>query len=230
MNGALSRTPLLRIARSSRTRLHLFAWTSLAVLGAILARQSGAPNSADQLMRGAFAYVFVPLLAYGIVSGAFGGTGLRPAIRGLVAMGASPARAAASSIAVAVAVCGLASGVLALAVCGLAHGSADPPLARDLPSSFGIAMLGGAAYAAYFAVGSAIGRGAMRGGFLVLDWILGASAGLGSVLTPRAHLASLLGGPPSFVLSRPASSVTLVILLLGWFALAVRLGRRPLRS
>ena len=67
----------------------------------------------------------------------------------------------------------------------------------------------------------------MRGVFLALDWIIGAPGGFGAVFTPRGHVMSLLGGQPCFELSRRASSVILVLLMLAYLGLAVRLARRP---
>ena len=117
-------------------------------------------------------------------------------------------------------------GVLGALVCALAHGSQDPPLAVDMAASFGVCALGGGAYAAYFSVGSAIGRGTMRGVFLALDWIVGGASGAGALIMPRGHVTSLLGGPLCADLSQRTSSLMLVALLLAYGSLAVLLVRR----
>ncbi len=226
LNLALARLSLARL-RTRRGWLSLVGWSLLAIAAAFSARSAGLANGADHVLRGTFSVVVLPLLTYGIVSAALGGKGLRPAIRGLVAIGAAPERAALASSLVAMAVSALAGGVVAAVICLAAHGSADAPLLADLPVSFGIACLGGAAYAAYFCAGSSIGRGAMRGVFLALDFLAGSSSGIGALLTPRAHVASLLGGPAAFELSRRASSVLLVVLTLACLAFAVRVARRP---
>jgi hypothetical protein len=216
----------MRLTRSRRGWIPILGWTVLAVVSALLARASGAPAGADRVMRGTFGFVVVPLLTYGIVSASLGATGLRAAIRGLSALGASPQRAALASVLVAMAASAIASGLIALAVCTLAHGAGDAPLAADLLGSFGVAVVAGATYASYFALGSAIGKGAMRAVFLAADWILGSGSGFGSVLTPRGHVMSLLGGPPCFELSNRASSVALLIMMACFAGLAVRLARR----
>src|SRR5262249_56247737 len=106
----------------------------------------------------------------------------------------------------------VACSLLAVAVCLVAHGPWDPPLARDLPASFGVSFVGGAAYAAFFSTGSALGRGAMRGVFLIIDWIVGAEAGFGALFTPRGHAMSLLGGSVCFSFFRGGRSVVLCAL------------------
>jgi hypothetical protein len=171
-------------------------------------------------------FIVIPLVTYGIVSATLGGAGLRASIRGVVALGGAPVQAALGSVLVAMAASALVCGLVAAAVCAIAHGQGDPPLSADLPASFGVAVLSGAAYSAYFGAGSAIGKGAMRGGFLVLDWLIGSGSGFGALFTPRGHVTSLLGGVPCFDLSRRASSVALVVLALAYVALTLRLARR----
>ena len=119
-----------------------------------------------------------------------------------------------------------ACGVLAALVCVLAHGSQDPPLASDLPTSLWVGALGGGAYAAYFCAGSAIWKGKLRGAFLAFDWIVGSGAGFGALFTPRGHVLSLLGGVPCAEISQRASSAFLVVLLAAYAAIAVGLTRR----
>lgn len=177
-------------------------------------------------MRGTFAFLILPLVAYGVVGATLGSSGLRRGIRGVVSLGAAPRSAALASVLVAAASSAALCGILAAVVCGLAHGSHDPPLATDLVASVGVGALGGAAYAAYFSLGSAIGKGAMRGVFLAVDWIVGGGAGVGAILTPRGHVTSLLGGPLCADLSARASSIMLIVLFLAYASLAVLLVRR----
>lgn len=226
MIATLARVPIARLTRTPRSWLPIAGWALFAVVSALSARSTGLASGADHVMRGTFGFVILPLLTYGIVSATLGRTGLRPSTSGLVALGAEPRRAAFASIVVAMVVSALACGVVASVVSLIAHGPADPPLAWDLPLSFGVAFTGGAAYAAFFCAGSAIGRGAMRGGFLAIDYVIGTPAGFGSIFTPRAHVMSLLGGPQCFELSRRVSSVVLVLLVLAYLALAVALARR----
>jgi len=222
----LARIPALRLLRAPRAWLPILAWALLAVVFAVSARARGSTTGADHVMRGAFAFLVLPLVSYAVVGATLGRRGLRRGIRGVVALGAAPRSAALASVLVAIAISALLSGVLGAAVCALAHGSADPPLASDMLASLWICALGGGTYGAYFSAGSAIGKGAMRGVFLALDWIVGGGAGAGALLTPRGHVTSLLGGPLCADLSQRTSSLLLVVLLLTYAALAVTLARR----
>jgi hypothetical protein len=226
MIRVLAAVPIARITRTRRGRIPILFWFAIALVASIHARSLGQTNGASHILKGPFGYLALPLLTYGIVSAAFGGIGLRPSIRGVVTLGADPRRAAFASVLAAVVFSAIASAVTASIVCIIAHGPTDPPLFKDLIATFGIALFGGAAYAAYFSAGSAIGKGAMRAVFLALDWILGAPGGFGALFTPRGHIMSLLGGSQVFELSRRTSSVFLILLLVGYLALAVRLGRR----
>lgn len=224
MIAALARVPLARLVRAPRGWLSILGWSLLAIVSALSARSA---SGADPVLRGTVGVVVLPLLTYGVVSATLGGAGLRPALRGLVALGASPPRAALASIGVAMTASAVTCGLLAGLVCLIAHTRFDPPLAWDLPATFGVAFLAGAAYAAYFCAGSAVGRGAMRGALLAVDYVVGAAGGFGSLFTPRGHVMSLLGGPAAFELPRRTSSVLLVLLTIVYVGLAVRLARRP---
>lgn len=226
MTLALARVSALRLIRTPRSWLPIVGWSLLAVVFAVSARARGSTTGADHVMRGAFSFLVVPLIAYGVVGATLGTAGLRRGIRGMVALGAAPRSAALASVLVAIATSALLSGALGAVVCAVAHGSGDPPLARDLVASLWIAALGGGTYGAYFSAGSAIGKGAMRGVFLALDWIIGGGAGVGALITPRGHLTSLLGGPLCADLSQQTSSVLLVVLLLAYGGVAVALVRR----
>ncbi|MBX3186355.1 MAG: hypothetical protein KF819_05035 [Labilithrix sp.] len=226
MTLTLARVPALRLIRTPRAWLSVFVWTVIAIASAVVVKSQGSTTGADHVMRGAFGVVVLPLVAYGIVGSALGGAGLRRGIRGVVALGAAPRPAALATILVALASAALVCSLLAGLVCVLAHGAQDPPLSRDLPTSIWIGALGGAAYAAYFSAGSAIGKGAMRGVFLAFDWIVGAGAGVGSVFVPRGHVTSLLGGSLAADLSQRTSSVFLAVICAAYVALALLLTRR----
>lgn len=226
MNRAVAFVPLARIARTPRGWAPIAGWCAIVLVAAIGARAAGDTSGATHVLRGTLGYVALPLLAYGVVAAALGGAGLRASIRGVVALGAEPTRAAFASVLAAMACSALGGGILAAVVCAIAHGPADPPLLPDLLASFGVSFFGAGAYAAYFCVGSAIGRGGMRGGLLALDWFFGAPGGFGAIFVPRGHVTSLLGGQACFELSRRTSSVLLFLLLVVWLVVAVRLGRR----
>jgi hypothetical protein len=223
MTLVLARVPALRMVRTPRAWLPILLWAVVALGSAVAARTS---SGAGHAMRGSFAFLVMPLVAYAIVGAVASGAGLRHGIRGVVALGAAPLRAALASLAVAVVFAAGACGVLAAFVCVLAHGSQDPPLATDVPISLWVGALGGGAYAAFFCAGSAIGKGRMRSVLLAFDWIVGSGAGVGAIFTPRGHVLSLLGGLPCAELSQRASSLLLVALLLAYAAVTLLLIRR----
>ena len=223
MTRALMRATIARIVRTRRGRLPLVAWTLLSITLAIVTRSLGPTAGAGPVLVGPFGQAILPLAAYGIVSAVSAGSGLRGAIRGLVALGAPPERASFASVLGATLGSAAAGGLLAAVICLIAHGSSDPPLWLDLSTTFGTAFLGGAAYGAFFSAGSAIGRGAMRSVLLVIDFVLGSPAGFGALFVPRGHLLRLLGGPAVYELSARASSICLFLILAASFLVAVRL-------
>lgn len=226
MIQVLARLPALRLLRAPRSWIPVLGWSLLAVVSAVLARRTGGASGSDHVLRGSFGYVALPLVAYAIVGASMGGAGLRAAVRGLVALGAVPRRAALATTLVAVGASAVVGGLLALLVCAVAHGPADPPLGPDLFASLWVSALGGAAYAAYFAAGSAIGQGAMRGGLLAIDWIVGSTAGAGALFTPRGHVTALLGGALCAGIPARASSLLLLAMVVAYAALAAALTRR----
>jgi hypothetical protein len=216
----------LSVVRSRRAWGPVAGWALFAMVSALGSRVIGAASGADHVLRGAFGAIALPLLAFSVVSAFVHGGSLTESTRGLLALGASRRHVAMATTLVSVGLAASASATLAALVCVLAHGPADAPLARDALSSFGVALLGGGAYAAWFLLGSLTRRGALRSVLLVLDWGLGMSQGPGAWLTPRAHIASLLGGPSCFELSRRGSSLALVGLTVLYLLLVALWGRR----
>jgi hypothetical protein len=227
MSAAIARVPLARITRSRRAWATIAAWFIVGLVGAVVVRARGNTTGADHMMRSSYGFLVLPLVAYATVGATLGGAGLKRAIRGIVVLGGDPRRAALVTTLVAIVFSALFGALSAIVICAIAHGSGDAPLASDLFASSWIGALGGAAYAAYFCAGSAIGRGSMRGVFLGIDWIIGSGAGFGALFTPRGHVTSLLGGVPVFEVSSRVSSAMLFLLVVLWTAIAVALGRRP---
>lgn len=225
MTLTLARAPMARLLRTPRAWWPVVGWGLFVVLHALSVRTGGTTNGTDQMMRGAFAFLVLPLVSYSLVGASFEG-GLKKSVRSLVLLGAAPRKAALASTLVTVSAAALVSAVLAAVVSVLAHGATDPPLAVDLPASFGTGLLGGATYAAYFSVGSAVGKGSMRGFLLGVDWLFGSGSGLLAMLTPRGHVTSLLGGPLCADLPPRLSSVVLLLLLAVYTSIAVRLTHR----
>ncbi len=211
MTAALARLPFARLTRGVAAWVTTGAWTMLAFAVAIIARARGAVHGADLVLVGTVGALVLPLLAYGLVGAAIGGRSLSTSGASLVAFGAAPASAAAVTIAIAAVGCAAAGAFVAAGVALVAHGLADPAPAGDALASAYVGALGGGAYACWFSLGATFGRrGGGRALFLVADWVLGTTAG--AILTPRAHLLTLLGGPSATHLSGRSSSVALVFL------------------
>jgi hypothetical protein len=226
MNPAL-RLPFARVTRSRRALLPVLAWLALAVGDAVARRHHLATHAADHALLDVFGAIALPLLAYSVVGGMLGGSGLVRATRPLVSFGAQPVAAALGAIAAAVLASTVLGGIAGALVVAVAHGAGDPPLAQDAITTAWIAGLGGAAYAALFTLGSAFSaRGIGRPIVLALDWILGAGTAAGAVVTPRAHLRNLLGGAPPLELSQKMSAACLLLMTIVFIACAALRARR----
>ncbi len=211
MTLAVLRPAWARITRVPGVWLPFSAWAALALVLAASARMHLAAHGADAALLGAWSGIALPLLAYATV-GAVAKEGLGPASRPLAALGLAPARAAASSVVVAILFSAFTCALLGAAVVAIA--GTDRPLVADLLTSAWISALAAGAYAAFFAMGASFGaRGAGRGTLLVLDWILGDGHGTLALFTPRAHLRALLGGTPLDVVPTTASVPWLVGIL-----------------
>ena len=227
MIAALARVPVTRLARTPRSWVPIAAWLALGLALAALARSEGAPNGADHVLVGAFGAFVVPLLAYTLVGGCIGGGSLRASVASTVAFGAPPARSAAVTVGLGVLVAAGLCAALGAVLAAVAHGVDDPPVARDVLTSAYAGALGGAAYAALFALGASLGRrGGGRAMMLVADWILGSNDSAVALLAPRAHLRNLLGGSPPWGMGERGSAVALLVLTLVLAAVAVRRVRR----
>ena len=219
------RLPLSRLARTPRGWVPVVAWAVLAVAAAAVLHRS-ARTSADAL-EVVFGQLVLPLASFTIVGGVLGGDGLARSTRALVAFGAAPARVALATLLAGILASALFGAVVGAGVAAFAHTSMDPPLVHDALTSAWIAALGGAAYAALFSMGASFGkRGVGRSIILVVDWILGAGDGALAVVTPRAHVRSLLGGDGVLGLSGPLSALVLVTLTIAFSAIAVARTRR----
>jgi len=224
--ATLARAPIARLLRDPRARLAMVGWSAVAVAFAIASRWRGSSHAADRALLDAYGPLVLPLLAYAIAGGVVGARSLSRSGAPLVAFGASPTRAAAVAVLVAVVACTVGGACLAAAVDILAHGSADPPLGRDAMASAYAGGLGGAAYGAWFMLGASFGKqGGGRLALLVADWMLGAGDGAAALLTPRGHLRNLFGGPPPVDLPERASAAALVAFAIACALLAARRAR-----
>jgi hypothetical protein len=225
--NALLELPLARLRRTPRAWLPVALWSLLAIAASSILRHAHVPSNASEALQAPFGTIALPLLSYAVVGATLGGDGLSRSTRSLVAFGAEPFRAALASIGVAALVAATLSSIVGLLVATLGHGDGDPPLVRDAFTTIWVAFLGGAAYAAAFALGASFGkRGGGRAVVLVLDWVFGSAGDTSGVITPRAHLRSLLGGDEVASLSGHASAVCLVLLAAAFAWLAARRARR----
>jgi hypothetical protein len=207
------------------TALSVLLGAALVVVAALVERREGSAGAVDRTLGATFALV-LPLVSFAVAAEATGRGNLRDAVwpaarygvaRRDVALGTVFAGAAAS------AVLGALFAVLAVLA---AQGAGNPPVVRDVFTSAWIAGLTGAAYAAWFAFGATFGR---RGGGrwvpLVLDFVVGGSAGALAAALPRGHAANLLGGAGPMGLGQAESSLVLAgsaVVLAGLAALRCR--------
>jgi hypothetical protein len=227
MIRALAVPPVARLLRSPAAIASVAAWALLAAAVAVMAHSDGWFHGADRVLIGPYGSLILPLLAYTIVGAVLGSRAYATSVAPLVALGASPARATLVAVGVSAAVCAAAAALLGIAIVVLAHGAGDPPRLADAAATAYAAALGGAAYAAWFSWGSAmIRRGIGRAALLVVDCIAGASDGVPSWFTPRAHLRNLLGGTPPVEFTQTASAVALVVLAIACAALTAQHARR----
>lgn len=228
MTVALGRLPATRLLRSTRLRLVLGAWGLVALAAAVFARYDGWGHGADRVLSSFYGALALPFIACAVARAAFGGRSMNSSTAPLVALGVAPWRAALASVCVAALATALLGAVLAALVALIAHGAADPPRGRDAIASAYVGGLGGAAYAAWFALGTTLGR---RGGgrlvFLGADWLLGGAGTTTALATPRGHLRNLLGGDSPMNFSERTSSAMLLALMALCTILACRNPRRP---
>jgi hypothetical protein len=225
---ALARIPVARLSRTPRAWLGAAVWFLLALWLAFGARRSGAAHGADRVLLDGYAGYALPLLAYTIVGAALGGGSLAAAIAPVVTFGASRRRAALATLGAAVVGCAVAAGVLAAVVAAVAHGDGDPPRLRDALVSGYAGLVGGAAYASWYAFGASLGRrGGGRVALLVLDFLAAGSDGVFALATPRAHVANLLGGAAVMGWPERGSAAALVGMTALFGALATYRAGRP---
>jgi hypothetical protein len=227
MIAALARPSFARLFRTPRSLLATGAWCVLALGFALAARSRGAFHGADHVLLDAYAALILPLTVYTLVGAVLGARSLAASIAPVVVFGASPVRAALTTLAVALAASIAVSAMTAATLAWVAHGAGDPPAPGDAMVSAYAGALGGAAYGAWFMLGASFGaRGGARALLLVVDWILGLGRGVTALVTPRAHLRNLLGGAAPMDWSGRASAAALVVITVVCVSIAVRRAAR----
>jgi hypothetical protein len=185
----------------------------LVLIVARLERSLLPAGAADRTLVGAAFGIAMPLFAYAVVSRASEGSRWDHALdvvgrhgldRRLGALGSMVASGATLAFA------GLVLGGLTVTV---ARGFGDPLWARDALSSALVGSLAGAGYAAWFALGSALGRrGGGRFWLLIADWLLGSGTTALALFWPRAHVRNLIGAPPVLDMSQPTAALSIGLL------------------
>jgi hypothetical protein len=225
--SALGRLPALRIARSRRLWLGFAGWSCLTLAFAVAARRDAWAHGADRVLTSVYGALALPFVACAIARAACAGKSMLSATASLVAFGAHPRRAALVTLLVGASVTALFGACLAALVAIVAHGSSDPPAAGDALVSAYVGGLGGAAYAAWFSLGTTVGR--RGGGRLLLlagDWLLGESHSSIALVTPRSHLRNLLGGSPPDGISERTSALVMLVLVVVCTLLTLRGSQR----
>jgi len=217
---ALARLPFARLVRTRRSLVPLLGWAVFAVVLTLVMRRAGS-MSVDRALLDIFVPFVMPLVAFGVVSGALGGEGLALAAAPLARFGASGKRAALAASLVTCAAAALACMLVGVLLVFTAHGPSDAPLLRDVALTAYASALAGAAHGAFFVLGAALGpRGSGRSAALLVNWLFGAMRGYASLIVPYAHARSLLGGPPAATLSESASAWCLLVITAACVAFA----------
>lgn len=214
---------LVRGEGGGATRFAFVFWL-LASLGFAIASRASI-GAAGILTFGA---LMLPMLVFTVVGRVVGAKGLSHRTAELSRIGAVRAHVAWTHVFVAVAASAIVAAVVGTLFVTVAHKSTDPALGADLAATCLATALCGATYASYFALGSTFRAGLGRSLFLGLDWVVGGTGGL-SMLVPRAHLRSLLGGDNVAALKPAASLLTVSVLGVVFAALAVWRARRKAR-
>lgn len=223
MTLALFRHPFARLGSARVRWAPIGAWSLLSILVAILARPKA--HGVDMALARGFGSVTLPLLAFTCFALVCPEGTLTEAAQPLVFVGASRKRAALTMLTTVLGLSAALSALVGAMVVVIAHGPGSSPLVADLVPTVGISALAGAAYAAYFALGTALFGKNGRGVFLGLD-LFGAGLGVGSLLTPRAHLRALFGGRLAAGLPPRSSCLILLGMLVLFSTLAFVRSRR----
>jgi hypothetical protein len=173
----------------------VFSMAGVALV-AILERRGTPLRAADHTLLGAVFGIAIPLVAYATVSHA-GREGFAGVLDGVARWGPSRRHVAVGFLLALGGFAALLSAVLTVTGVTLARGLADPAWAADCATSLRIALLGGAAYTSFFALGLPFSRRRLWAfALLAGDWVLGSTTSAVSAPWPRSHLRNLLGAEP----------------------------------
>lgn len=194
-----------------RTALTLLLAFALALASAWIEKRFAAMGAVDRALESAFR-ILIPLLTFAVFSETTGRSNLRDAAWPVARFGAERRGAVCGMLAGAALVAVLSSAALAAVSVIAAHTPSAPPLLSDAALSARIAAAAAFSYTGYYALGATFFRFG-RGRFipLIVDFLMGGSAGLAGVIMPRGNAINLLGGAPPMGLSQSASFVILFV-------------------
>jgi hypothetical protein len=200
----------LRRSVTPRSALALAAALIIVVVAALLERRESPQHATDLTLVGALFGLVFPVLAYATLKAATAGRRLDDSVAELARHGAHRRSMVLGLTLACGAELAVVGALLAVAAVSVGRGAWD---GRDLLASSWIGIVAGFGYAAYFALGSSLGRrGGGRFWALALDWILGSGSGFFALPWPRGHIRNLLGSMP--VLSMPQSAALAVLVAL----------------
>jgi hypothetical protein len=193
---------------------------TLALLGLLIEHRAAPSSSADNTLLSVTCAVLLPACAWASVRRVFP-EALSAGLGSLAQHGANRREAlvgAAGALLLGNAGLGafLAVSTRLVGASSLAHG------VYDVWTCAWVAALGGAAYAAWFLLGTSFGRrGQGRVHFVFLDLLFGMGSSALAALWPRGYTRQLLGGVPVANLEQPVASFLLAVLVLVYVASCV---------
>jgi hypothetical protein len=194
---------------------------AIVASAAWLERRDDASIATDVVLGGVVFGWTIPLTAYAAVARACRNGRLDDAVSGLARQGASRRGAVSGLIMSTAGAVGALGSLLAVLGVLVSRGFGSGGFGDAVASAW-IGALGGAAYVAWFALASLVGRrGGGRSAAFVIDAVLGGAATFGAIPWPRAHLRSLVGGALVPGLSEWQSAVVLAVLALSYWGLCI---------
>jgi hypothetical protein len=203
----------LRSAVAPRTLVGAAVTLVIVALIALAERQAGIFGAANRALEDMLFGLILPFMLLYAATRILEPVRFDDATTPIARFGFSRRRVGLGLIVAAMLAGGTIAAIAAAETAVLAHDMTAPPAALDAVSCAWIGALTGFAYTGLFALGSTFGsRGGGRYWALGLDFVLGATSGIGALFFPRGHAQNLLGGEPPMMLPQPASAVILLVL------------------
>jgi hypothetical protein len=199
--------------RLRRRGLALIGLLALALVftSATIELRAGSAGAVDRVLEATFRLV-IPLFTLAIVAAVSSRGNLSDAAWSAARFGARHSAVALGLLAAAVLASAGSAALLAAFSVAAAHTKSAPPLAADAALSAYIGAITAAAYAGWLGLGSTFFRfGQGRLIFIILDFLIGGSAGLMGAIFPRGNATNLLGGAAPLGLSQPSSTAILIL-------------------